>query len=1770
MDWRNYLKLSILAVFLVLLLAPVIYAPDPPPVNPMGTPSVSSGIVEENLTIVQMSKTKLENGDYQLDIIVLAVDSKTLLPYLQTRDAAKEQLGTYHSDSNALFDLLKQDIFKQNHEQPVIRVLDTQVSVSVVDLNGHYKDITSSCAGGNTGINQQGSTYIRTNQQFSQPIYSPFDTADPPTPVPATFGSCVIPHNEFQGTCITVVASHTPDSASNLRFRQAPPSAPVEICDTIISASDVLGNDFKRAFSPPSPNSPEFYSWLGAFALLGLLLASMYFSGKNPISLLDINTPKLPSPKGIAAGGQILGPFGYTEMKLHTNKATAAAASTISAVLPAFMRMNAVSSKWNTINRTVEEGIPRSATLADKLILGPGTGLKFALSDIDKSKNFAKGIGVAGAAAGYDVMQSDFRSLLNTHMYQWKEPQHALFGELVSKLEKQGGSAKSLGQLLTNYYLGMEQYKRLEALTGHPDIGKRSKWVQMVHTAVGATVGSSRFVHLSSYPHSAIDSMIRSGPVVARFGSALTGATLDSTANLAGKLLNVKSLQGGAFSKKMGEIADNAKNKDNLLVRTASALAGASPDRVVLGYLYPLNDKMKQQYQMMRDAAYRDIMRYSISETFRKNGMTFNLTAEEIAEHGYKYGAKHLLERMGMTEESLRNVAAFEAKLHEILKDTSTSLHQKTEKILSLGSSYGVSTAQARGELNYLLNLDNTTHNRDGSIYHDQIKLIDIYEHLQDHHNANKNSQPHENEFQYMIAHDNLKSGQAWEAYNVRRMIWEIENGYLKEGAGIHEVVEQSWIDLLNRTSSLNPMNKSYSATQDPINPKDPRNTSMPEFMARELIANYSSLQGELLGILGRHLTDDGREAFRQMNGHDLDPTKVTMAEMSNLLQGHKILAKEMGVKDEHWMYEGVPLQTKSNLTGEKTKLSERKAMFYLEDDKEVPTRPNWWKTDKQRLYVEGLDSREAYALGQYVQYRFTRANTPFHDSEMERQLQNHPDRASMTNETANNMLKKAYLEKLLMKDIQEFMNSTIGYGVYQGGQEQMRFMTKTAAAFLAHALRESEERPGQNAETIRTLEHLDITNSKQMKDFKQLYTDHKDKVDALLAKPLTYNNMAKSKSTWVQMYEGGFVPYLHGMPISAFDRTLGGYVAIENKAKNRWERVDLSDIGDAEIRAALGSQQLLNQYASLRQQGQIESEAPVSVSDRKQRPMVDPATGQPLHTSWKEFIEQARAVTKDQSFQHEKVFAALVKSYGDITGDQQSFWEHSNMRIMPKRDVVPLSSQMGRFFGFDSELAKSKTAQRARNAILGVGDWISRVSFASAGAVHEASWEITGSSEIYKQNLWRMSHDVHTGKFKELLGQMDPINKKKAESALDNLALVGTGYHAAWMWAIDRNPWEMFKDYGYMQRLSSGFQYGPRMTYPVSMNLRPTMSAQEYMNFYLLGGWMMDDIKIPFTKGKLKIPGLRSAFDVYASMFRNAQEELQGSPTRFDIQEHYTKPYISTQPRLRNFFQSLASPTTSHAFQLPGIKQIQEKLGMGGVPMERFGTGIEIGKGLRHTPQEASFLRPGLFAYFRTGPVNPGASILTMRYTHEFDPLQAQMLSYRSMVGGEANPSRAFFKQYNITSEAAMRDTTRKKVDPLMWQYHGEETRRSFGWFTNQANAFASPVHYFWNSGLGFIPFLPQLSPKELLTHGSSLYKKAKDTHKETFADTGSVKEARSEAAKEVGKSLWSTVGGGGSGLRNFVKISGLKNNVPCSSCGRMNAHGTQCSNMNCRKFVP
>ncbi|MEW5996945.1 MAG: hypothetical protein AB1657_05120 [Candidatus Micrarchaeota archaeon] len=115
--------------------------------------------------------------------------------------------------------------------------------------------------------------------------------------------SCPIDYSVFRGKCIRVYAA----------FRGTPQYYPsssfTAVCDAGADAfsamAGVIASQAAAASSQPL--------CLVGMVILGLMLASMFFTGRSPLSLLDITTPLLPKPKSISYSGLTYG-TGYIRM----------------------------------------------------------------------------------------------------------------------------------------------------------------------------------------------------------------------------------------------------------------------------------------------------------------------------------------------------------------------------------------------------------------------------------------------------------------------------------------------------------------------------------------------------------------------------------------------------------------------------------------------------------------------------------------------------------------------------------------------------------------------------------------------------------------------------------------------------------------------------------------------------------------------------------------------------------------------------------------------------------------------------------------------------------------------------------------------------------------------------------------------------------------------------------------------------------------------------------------------------------------------------------------------------------------------------------------------------------------------------------------------------------------------------------------------------------------------------------------------------------------
>jgi len=113
--------------------------------------------------------------------------------------------------------------------------------------------------------------------------------------------TCLVPKEIFQDKCAKIFASYPGNQTIG------PSGASMTICDRGSDAFSAMGAGLAAAVPQDQPLC------IVAIIITGLLLASMFFSGRSPLSLLDITTPLLPKPKSISYSGLSYG-VGYIRM----------------------------------------------------------------------------------------------------------------------------------------------------------------------------------------------------------------------------------------------------------------------------------------------------------------------------------------------------------------------------------------------------------------------------------------------------------------------------------------------------------------------------------------------------------------------------------------------------------------------------------------------------------------------------------------------------------------------------------------------------------------------------------------------------------------------------------------------------------------------------------------------------------------------------------------------------------------------------------------------------------------------------------------------------------------------------------------------------------------------------------------------------------------------------------------------------------------------------------------------------------------------------------------------------------------------------------------------------------------------------------------------------------------------------------------------------------------------------------------------------------------
>ncbi|HSB46634.1 MAG TPA: hypothetical protein VLD37_01370 [Candidatus Bilamarchaeum sp.] len=1295
---------------------------------------------------------------------------------------------------------------------------------------------------------------------------------------------------------------------------------------------------------------------VAVFMIMGLLLASLYFAGKSPVSLLDITTPRLPSPKGVTASGQILAPFGYTEMKrtvgVKMREATNAIATSTS-VLGRGQAGDAETRSLRDAARTIR------GTAADAAAAGsPG--------DIAQGRKVAEGLVVAGRSLG--IGARDLQPLVAKLPYHYGEAEHKVVSQILQGLEARGGREALMAMTFKDYMYGLQTFKSLEVLTAHPDVGKRSAFHYRLTGTLGKFYGSNRYAILSGVVMAGTDSMFRTGRVLGRMGKAmvtetphLARATARTTMEMLGGARAVEELE--------------AKGRTS---PTAAWMAGQlqkHPSQVVVGAMYPINDKMGHLYKTLRSEAMADEMRYVLRQIYKKMGMSFNVGAEELASMGHV--DMDVLKRSNFHASA--ELAQAEAEIRRILGNSAMGSVEKLNALTALAKTHGATIDHQM--LAFSQKLETIEH----SGQEDHLKMIMLQQALEEQNKvrmavAKGGGRQNEDAFVSHVGGESLRGPQVWESMVLRTMIWDGEHGFLK--GGIKEELLSARLNVVNRLTSLDPTTAVHE---------------LPEFMRNE---------GQLKAVAARNKADliqlfseDGKKQFEQYaTSRPGTPRDMSAASIATIVD---------------FMYGG-----NMERTGHMDKKTGR--MTWWASDMELGLSQNATLVDVKRHWSAKLDPRENYAIGQWVESRFTRSYIPAYKASVEAELNRMPGSSTWTVEQRGAAAKKLWVAEELMKDVEMKFNSHYANNAYGTTRETTRFYAGIVAGFMEKALQEKGIE--NNHPDRRFLESMDMTNPKHLGKLQELMKTYSKEYHAITHREMTYDDIARANKAVVMLHEGGYAYYKKGMMLSDYDRIMAGETALrDNKG-------------------------VLRKY--------IPEEVPVKFAGRDDlEAQFHKVRGSKDANEWQSVVQSVSKWANEGGYNYDKqkVLGAVLWEYAHKTGDYERFWKESAVTVEAKRQVTPVAPSTLRFFGVEGN-SVTPIIKPFRDMAMHGGDYISKVALAAGGPLLKTSYDITPVSSIYRLHSHQLASRIMSGQGMEGLTEQE-------KSAYRAVANSHGQYLQVWQYAIDRNPWRSSTSFGTHQAWSSFFQFGPAVPFSVSDNLRAFMGRGEYRNFtWGPYGFAMN------AAGKLMRP--------YINMMRGMQMSMQGYASRWDTHENQLMRWNYTEPRIHEAMQSL-NPFSAKI--LPGrtYERIAKLNGMGGSLERHQLSGPDYYQGLRQATQDISYVRKGIRYSARTMDANPGETVVNERNEHVSDVPMAEYV---------IREKYATYMFDNNIRKVAMDNTVRRTVSAEALAIRRDQEIRGFGVLQNSLFGWANPVSFLWHMPVPGMP--SSLTPKDIVAN--------------------------------------------------------------------------------------
>jgi|GEM_PF-5292565 hypothetical protein len=1447
-------------------------------------------------------------------------------------------------------------------------------------------------------------------------------------------------------------------------LKYCPAESTMTICDESSSTFTFITNSLNESLK--KVREQNYGLCLIGFIMMGVLLATMFYSGKSPMSLLNVTTPNLPSPKSLAAGGQVMGHMVYGRMKK--------------------MYVDALA-KTGKIMDLHSKDLERSIGGKNAATLAAINAMFSNMRGDPHTRTVLKFIALSMAANGESI--DSIRAIVRgKSLFAYSKDEHEKIGKAVQDLKRKatsrnnmagvaaagmidkyiltyialnkmrmltGESGENRGVTDTLYWIARVPVNGLQAIQNAPYIGGR-KWVKKVFETqpmkIIGGIGLGHFPIIGGFVGTSIDALFRSIRITGRYGQVVGGSIVRGVARKTGALDSAKI-------RSMGEALDKERvgeQKMSYMQRMAyRTLTAGSPETTKTGGMYPIFMKAKMLYEDTYKECHYDAMCYLIKQLYGKYGVKFDkLTEKKVA--SFMHFDADVLDLTGLRNNpNAKQIHELELQIRKILgqKPNLTiedgeikSLYDRVEALRKLAKASGLYVDPQMGEfLDSVQRIHATSEDP-------HVKFIHLRGYLiEKHHIDNPNHVPYDlnnpNKFYTLVGRDNLRDDR-FTHIALRSMIFSAENNSLHGGLG--DALSQLWLYVVNRARSLAP-------TDAP--------GATPEMKA-ETRKITERIRTTMLDLM----TEEGKKAATKFGKGPDDWSSILTgeAQMKNLLgaKGKEIYV-EFGDRGsagilrttlEKWATKSPGLASALESIDKGLDLTIRKAFpaFFMkgasiayykkggtpvfwDDENILGPSNNWWKVDMKRDWQnKGSEQTIEY----YVNGIFEKGYKMPYKASVYRQLlgndgllhnpNNLADKCNpnqITKDFANRVLKKAFASDALFTEMDNFLNGAMAMNVYKHFNETSRFYLKMMQGMLIGSIatkhREDMEKQKNPSvakriaadldSAISGIESLDPTKPTDALKLARLLQEHKETVNNFMKRPFTYDLLEKSPHAWVFTHEGGFAPFVHGMSLSDFDRAIGGFVALKDST-GKWRRYDPQNV-DIKFDDSAEGHALKMEFARLQ-------------SER------DPQ-------NWAHLLESAGSWAKG-NYERQKQYNAVLWRYAQHTDDWHGFWDRSDITVRPKHEVLgvrssflPYPSANDMSFGVMEPLRKLREWGRD------VGTWMERSSLYAAGNVYSASYEIVPTSKFlalqladYARDI-RLSNPEQLGVSKETFKEMNSL----ADDITSKILMTQE-------FGIDRHPGRHSTSHGLQNALAASFHYGPAATFDTRW-YKAYFTKTEYVP-YTLATWPAQIARY------MALPAITA--------FRGFQMSLFGYPNKWNYQESALQPFPYRFADLLGAFRSIANPFYSSLNWFSGF-------GLAGDMIERDTGGPKFRRGNRPTPAEMDWIGKGTQYWARVGFANPGETRLNPRMVPEIASPMAEYLAHRDQFAG-------YYSQIPEIQKQAYRTFVKREAAAAALMIRREEELRGYAPMANPIWGWTSPFMFAWH-----LPGLP-ISPRDIYMH--------------------------------------------------------------------------------------